>query len=628
MINLSSAQLAVVKATIGKPAQVLASAGSGKTRVLTERIRHIIENTKKDGVIALTFTNKAAEEMQVRLEDLDEVEDRCWVATIHTVAQRILNQYGHSIGLPSDLHIYDRDQDRKAVFVQSLQESGIDIDTFLSGSDEDTKKNRDKIIQNFMDQFSIVKRELLTEDEIKNKYQGENEKFFSIYDAYQKSLLESGGIDFDDILVYAHRILLEQPWCAQVYQAKYKHLCVDEAQDLNKAQYEFIKALCGEKITIMMVGDPNQMIYGFNGSSQKYLCERFIKDFSPEKYALKENYRSSKVVIRLANKLKPDSQVETDFALEGKSVIEAHTDEATEAEWICNKIDEILKLKKDPEIEGEISLNKMVVIARNKFVFQTLEERLKAKQIPYFLKQGERQVEPSSTFGKVFDLAIRLRLNPKDWVDGKKLCAALKIETPKIWGGDDLLKKFSESALKAKIPFPDMQASVLLGIQGLNLDQPNFVKLCGDFKVALEALSSTDSVDEVERSLRELQEFQNYWKVFRRKGLGESLSAFRNAMALGQLTGEYDLSGLTLSTVHTMKGLERDIVFLMGMCEGVFPDYRALSKPGLDEELNNAFVAVTRSRRWLYVTYPQQRKMPWGSNKSQLASQFIRKMQK
>jgi DNA helicase-2/ATP-dependent DNA helicase PcrA len=570
MTNLSPAQAAVVNADIGKPIQVLASAGSGKTRVLTERIRHIVESTKKDGIIALTFTNKAAEEMQSRLEDLNEVDSRCWIATIHTVAQRVLNQYGHSIGLPSDLHIYDRDQDRKTVFLQSLQENGIDIESFLNESDENTKKNRDKIVQTFMEQFSIVKRELLSEDEIKNKYKTEGEHFYTAFQAYQKSLLESAGIDFDDILVYAHRILLEQPWCAQVYRAKYKHLCVDEAQDLNKAQYEFIKALCGDQIKIMMVGDPNQMIYGFNGSSHRYLCEYFLKDFNPDKFILKENYRSSKVVVRLANKLKPGSQIEADFALDGECSIESHDDENAEAKWICNKIEELLKLKNSPEIEGEISLGNIVVIARNKFVFQTLEELLKENKIPYALKQGERQVEPSSIFGKVFDLAIRLRLNPKDWVDGKKLCAVLKIDVPKVWGGDDLLSKFAADVRKSKIPFPELQAATLVAIQGSNLDQPNFVKMCAEFKIALEALSTADNAAEVERSLLELQEFQRYWKTFRRKGLGESLSAFRNAMALGQLVDDYNLSGLTLSTVHTMKGLERDIVFLMECVRAYF----------------------------------------------------------
>ncbi len=629
MINLSTAQSKIVQAPIGQPMQVLASAGSGKTRVLTERVRHIIENTRKDGVIALTFTNKAAEEMQARLDDIEGIEERCWIATIHAVAQRILDQYGHTIGLPSELHIYERNQDRKTVFLQSLRENGIDVDAFLNVPDENTKKNRERIIQNYMDQFSIVKRELLNEEEVKKKYVSD-ENFWMIFQAYQKALLESGGIDFDDILVYAHRILLEQQWCGEIYRAKYKHVCVDEAQDLNRAQYEFIKALCGDKIkNIMMVGDPNQMIYGFNGSSHDYLCQQFVKDFNPGKFELKENYRSSRAVIHLANKLKPGSQVESDIAFDGRSHIEALQDEETEALWIFNKINELLQEKSNREIEGEISLNNMVVIARNRFVFQTLEKCLQEKHIPYSLQKGERQVEPSSTFGKVFDLAIRLRLNPKDWIDGKKLCAVLKIAIPDAWGGENLLQEFADDALDRDIPFPKIQADLLRAIQNLNLDQPNIPKLCSDLKKSIETLvsNSSDGDVELERSLQELQAFRECWTTFKNKGLGESLSFFRNAMALGQLTKEYNPFGLTLSTVHTMKGLEKDIVFLMGMCEGVFPDYRAHSKQEIEEECNNVFVAVTRSRRWIYITYPQKRKMPWGDTKAQSPSQFILEMQ-
>jgi len=630
MINLSTAQSNIVHAPLGQPMQVLASAGSGKTRVLTERVRHIIENTRKEGVIALTFTNKAAEEMLARLDDMEGIEERCWIATVHAVAQRILDQYGYAIGLPSELHIYERDQDRKTVFLQSLRENGVDVDAFLNVSDKNTRKNRERIIQNYMDQFSIVKRELLNEEEVKEKY-ASDENFWLIFQAYQDALLESGGIDFDDILVYAHRILLEQPWCGDIYRAKYKHVCVDEAQDLNKAQYEFIKALCGDKIgSVMMVGDPNQMIYGFNGSSYDYLCQQFVKDFNPSKFELKENYRSSKAVIHLANKLKPDSQVESEFVRDGKSQIEEQQDENIEALWICNKINELLQVKCDSDIEGEISLSNMVVIARNRFVFQTLEKYLEEKQIPYSLKKGERQVEPTSIFGKVLDLAIRLRLNPKDWVDGKKLCTVLKIKIPDAWGGEDLLQKFADAAHNSDIPFPELHADLLRAIQELDLELPNIPKLCGDFTTAVKALCSNPSLEadgELERSLQELQDFRGCWTTFKRKGLGKSLSSFRNAMALGQLTEDYNPSGLTLSTVHTMKGLEKDIVFLMGMCEGVFPDYRTRTKQGINEERNNAFVAVTRSKRWIFITYPQLRKMPWGSIKAQKPSRFILEMQ-
>lgn len=633
MINLSDDQSIIVNTPLDQPIQVLASAGSGKTRVLTERVRYIIKNTRRDGVIALTFTNKAAEEMMARLEDLEEIDDRCWIATIHTVAQRILEQYGHTIGLPSELHIYERDQDRKIIFLQSLREAGIDIDTFLNVTDEKTKKDREGIVQDRLKQFSIVKRELLNEQEIKDKY-ADNEKFWSIFQAYQSSLIESGGIDFDDILVYAHRILLEQPWCGDIYRAKYKHICVDEAQDLNKAQYEFIKALCGETIkSILMVGDPNQMIYGFNGSSHDYLCKKFLENFYPRQYVLRENFRSSRAVIQLANKLKLGSQIESNFALNGRSEIVELEDEDAEGIWICKKIYELLLEKTNPEIEGDISLDEMVVIARNQFVFQSLEKHLNSESFnfTYSLKKSERYVEPSSTFGKVLDLGIRLRLNARDWIDGKKLCSILKIEVPNTWDGENLLGIFSENTRNSDILFSNIHSDLLFAIHNLDLDQPNIPKLCHDFIASIKTLGtnpSSEYSDELERSLQELQAFGKCWTTFKRKGLGESLSAFRNAIALGQLTDDFNLSGLTLSTVHTIKGLEKNIVFIMGMCEGVFPDYRARTEQEIEEERNSAFVAVTRSRRWIYITYPKQRRMPWGTNRIQEPSRFIREMQR
>ncbi|WP_417542896.1 ATP-dependent helicase [Methylophaga thalassica] len=628
MINLSETQFSIVEEEIGIPIQVLASAGSGKTRVLTARVRHILENTRKDGVIALTFTNKAAEELQTRLEDIEDLENRAWISTIHAIAQRILEQYGHTIGLPSDLHIYERDQDRKTVFLQSLREGGVDIDTFLDVPDEKTRKNRERIIQNYMEHFSIVKRSLLTEDDIREQYSS-NERFFSVFQAYQTALIESGGIDFDDILVYAHRILLEQPWCGDIYRAKFKHVCVDEAQDLNKAQYEFIKALCADKIkSLMMVGDPNQMIYGFNGSSHEYLCTEFINDFSPKKFVLNQNYRSSKAVIHLANKLIPGSQVEAEFALEGQKRIEEFPDEESEADWIIASIHALLDLESHPEIEGEISLNKMVVIARNRFVFNTLQKKLNENQIPFSLKKGERQVEPSSLFGKVLDLSIRLKINPKDWVDGKKLFSALNLSPPSQWANENILNELSQQVSKSDIIFNELISDLLSHIDKLDIDEPNIPKLCKNFENELEIAANQSTEDnELAAALQELRDFSKNWTTFKRKGLGNSLLAFRNAMALGQLTEEYDPSGLTLSTVHTMKGLEKDIVFLMGMCEGVFPDYRAKSKHELEEEKNNAFVAVTRSRRWIYITYPRSRLMPWGDVKTQATSRFVLTMQ-
>lgn len=626
-MNLSNAQRQIVEAPLDMAIQVLASAGSGKTRVLTERVRHILRETKKEGVIALTFTNKAADEMRARLADSEQAEDRAWIATIHSVAQRILEKYGHTVGLPSELHIYDRDKDRMEVFMQSLREDGIDIDDYLNISDSKELKNREKNLQSYMDIFSKIKRELLTESEVTELYPNSN--IWKIYTDYQAALLSSGGIDYDDILVCAHRILLDHDWIAKIYRSQYKHVCVDEAQDLNKAQYEFIKMLCGDVIkSVLMVGDPNQMIYGFNGSSKDYLCTHFVEDFTPQKFELKENYRSTKAVIRAANKLRPGSQTEIDYALEGRIKISEFDSEENEAAAIVATIKNLLDLKVHGEIEGEISLGNMVVIGRNRFVFSKLEKCLQDNSIPYSLRKGEGQLEPSTRFGKVLDYAIRVKLNSKNWVDGKKLCQVLGISEPDNWS-KNVLQDLAAKIVSSADDYSEIFQKLLSAIDNLDVDNPKIPKLVKDFNALLASLvenhngASDERTEDVKLSLEELDEFNRTWTRFKRKGLGDTLVAFRNALALGQLSDNAFDDGLTLSTVHTMKGLEKDIVFLIGMCEGVFPDYRANTAKELDEERNNAFVAVTRAKRWLYVSYPRQRMMPWGDIKFQRKSRFV-----
>jgi len=630
MIQLSHAQKQIVEAPTTGAIQVLASAGSGKTRVLTERVRFILEHTKKEGAIVLTFTNKAAEEMQNRLADCDEAEDRAWIATIHSVAQRILEQYGHTIGLPKELHIYERDKDRMELFVQSLRDDGVDIDEYLSIEDKKEQKNRERNLQKYMDGFSQIKRELLLEEDIEERFP-ENPSIWKIFQDYQNALLNSGGIDYDDILVYAHKLLLTHEWIANIYRAKYKYLCVDEAQDLNMVQYEFIKAFCGESIkSVMMVGDPDQMIYGFNGSSSEYLCEKFVNDFSASKYELKENYRSTKQVIKVANKLKPESQKEHEYALEGIVQIESLADEIEEANWIVNLIKGFVELRQHEEIEGDISFEHIVVIARNRFVFSSLEKALTENSIPFSLRKGERKPESASFFGKVLDYGVRIKLNPKDWVDGKKLCSLLKLDAPKKWINTSILEEWSKDVASSDLLFPALYSDLLGAIYQLDSDEPNIRKFVNTFRKKLNEQAELETNDdkklELERSIVELDDFTSSWTRFKKKGLGDSLQSFRNALALGQLTEDVHFNGLTLSTVHTMKGLEKDIVFIMTMCEGVFPDYRAKTKREFDEERNNAFVAVTRAKRWLYITYPQQRTMPWGDKKFQMESRFIKQI--
>ncbi len=625
-MNLSKKQDEIVKAQVGNAIQVLASAGSGKTRVLTERVRYILDQEKHGGVIAITFTNKAANEMKDRLSLSEEFEERTWIATIHSVAQKIVEKYSHTIGLPSQLNIYEREEDRMEVFLQSLRFAGIDIDEYLSISNRKTLKDREKNLKNYFNFISKIKREMLFERDIRDLKNGHS--IWKIYSDYQEALLESGGIDFDDILVYAHSILTTHEWVAEIYRAKYAHICVDEAQDLNRAQYEFVKALCGDVIkSVMFVGDPNQMIYGFNSSSNEFLCKEFLSDFSPIQFELTENFRSSRAVIQAANAIKHDSQEEAKYALEGTVKIREFADEEKEADAIVDSITKLLEMEYHDEIEGKITEEKMVVIARNRYVFKFLEIALKNKNIPFFMMKGDRHSGFSSKLGQVLDYAIRIRINPKDWVNGKKLCQLLKVKEPKTWDNTLLCH------LQEQVALLDNESSIISKlldlIQQLNVDQPKTLKFVHTLKEELKnnylgiKNPSIEEVEEFKDSLYELEEFEELWVSFKERSLGASLTAFRNAMSLGQLIEESAGNGLALSSVHTMKGLEKDIVFIMGMCEGVFPDYRARTEKEIYEEQNNAFVAVTRARRWLFVSYPKSRIMPWGDPRVHEKSRFL-----
>ncbi len=199
---------------------------------------------------------------------------------------------------------------------------------------------------------------------------------------------------------------------------------------------------------------------------------------------------------------------------------------------------------------------------------------------------------------------------------------------PKEWKQINILEEWSRKVVSTNLPFATLYSDLLNAIHQLDSDEPNIRKFEKSFHQKLSELANSEVNDkfELERSIKELDEFKTSWTKFKKKGLGHSLQSFRNALALGQLTEDVSPNGLTLSTVHTMKGLEKDIVFIMTMCEGVFPDYRAKTKKEIDEERNNAFVAVTRAKRWLYITYPQQRTMPWGDQKFQIESRFIKEI--
>lgn len=594
-INLSEKQKKIVKYQ-NAPMCVLASAGSGKTRVLTERVKFLLAQTKKK-VLALTFTNKAAEEIKERLEEDIDIQNRLFVGTIHGFCQYVLENHGSSIGYSTMPHIFEDDKDRLELIVQAIEQVPSYLETYKNKSLKDKNSFKYRAL-NFI---SKVKRELILDTEFSNHTEDSN--IILLYSTYQEFLRTQNAIDFDDLLLETYKLFINYPHIASLYRRSYFGICVDEAQDLNHAQYNLLVALCnGEFKNIMLVGDPNQSIYYFNGSSSDFMTKNFIDDFQAEVFELNENFRSSKDVITASNKIisLSDKDVISRTVYQGEFQVMSCNDEDEEARYVIDQINKLLSMKTHQDIEGQISLEKMVVLARNKYIFSSLEKKLKENSISYHYKMSQGAIKFESDLMKIFDLKLKIKLNPQDILHQEHLEKATKNNEDRLI---DVL-------------------SIL--VQNLQDDGSNLKKLFSDFKNNLEL----EDEDEKNMIMQDIDELLRHWYKYATNHEKKSLLQFKNSMALGQTHASVKEEGLTLSTVHTMKGQEYDIVFIIGMDEGTFPDYRATKQGGieLEQEKNNLYVAFSRAKRLLYVSYPEQRTMPWGGIKYRNISSLLKSL--
>ena len=584
---------------------VKASAGSGKTRVLTERIRYLLSKTKKK-ILALTFTNKAAEEIKQRLTDIDDIDSRLFTGTFHGFCQHVLENHGSLLGLTPMPHIFEEEADRLELIGQAIIQTPSYGDEYKNISAKEQQNLRYRAL-NFV---ANVKRKLVASDEV-YKY-NDDENVVLLYLTYEDILRSQNAIDFDDLIRLTYELFTNYPNIAGLYRRSFHAICVDEAQDLNNAQYKLLQALAnGEFKNIMMVGDPNQSIFHFNGSSPDFMNQAFVKDFDADVVELKENYRSSKEVLSAAKQIRPENENISDTVKTGIFEIHALEDEQAEAQWITDKIQEWLEIKHHDDIEGEICPEKFAVLARNKYVFNALEQKFKDAGILYYFKMTPGAIKFESELMKLFDLAFRIKINPQDVLHKERLLKMLNCESSNL----ENLSAFTESLN------PSHEQQVLNIVNGLADDGSNLKKSFIQFKNGL------NISDENERSMviNDIDELLNHWLVYAKSTDNKSLHYFKNAMALGQTHPLTQHQGITLSTVHTMKGQEFDIVFLMGMDDETFPDYRAVRNNGIEltQEHNNLYVAFTRAKRFLYVTWPEKRQMPWGDLRYRKISRFL-----
>lgn len=583
---------------------VKAGPGSGKTRVLIERIKKLLLSKKRCKILALTFSNLAAEEMKQRLEEdkaVEEYIDNVTVGTIHSFALELVQRRGNLLGLQEELTLFENNTDRqktlREVFLKDIEFKNI-------------LKSRDK-----PDRFLGECLEMIAEQKKKfvspSMYEGD-EMFKRLYAEYNQYLLEQSAIDFDDILFYAYRILVENPSIQNMYASLYKYICVDESQDLNYAQYQLIKALCGTNIkNVMFVGDENQSIYGFNGSNSDLMSKNFVEDFHPVIFELYENYRSAKKIVEYANRLENTDSV-SNYYYEGELRAFECANEDAEADFVVSKIAE-LRRNGHPDIEVKPEYDDFAIIARNRYALAAVEEKLRSREIPFYYKKTVNGIECESQFAKVLDLVLRVFLNRFDSVHMKELTAILGCDMCEMEQGvEQLLKGTNYACIASVLPF-------------LTDDAFNFSKVLKELNESIQ--KATIGEEEKYLIMGDLEEWNKHWKKYCSIVPSENrtLLSFRNSISLGKTQDVSGDKGVALLTAHMSKGLQYEVVFVVGLSEGTFPDYRAVSVGGkeMEQEKNNMFVAATRAKRLCYFTYPRYKRMPWGDTKFQRKSRFL-----
>lgn len=593
---------------------VVAGPGSGKTRVLTERVRTLLQRPKAHfKVLALTFSNKAANEMAERLAGLGDQRQRATVSTLHGFCLDLLADRGKAIGVDGHPQIFERAQDRRQILMQVVSSDPL---LWSELAEAGSAKEQNYRIDDWLKAISNIKTHPLTGGPEAGSFEEH------LLEAYNAGLAASGAYDFDDLLLLAYRLLSEVPQVAGLYRRIYRYICVDEAQDLNEAQYAVITALCGDGFrNVMMVGDPKQSIYGFNTSSPEFM-EDFARDFGAKRVELTENFRSSQMVVRAASQLIPSYAVEGQLPIAGWVRVLAGNDEAHEATLV---VDEIERLLRDghPDIEGGFALSKCAILGRNRYCIVEVERELAARNLKFYRRLSAAH-EYESDLLQHFLLGLRLLANPADRFHLNALLKAWDITEPVVPVCSTASEMVDALSAAAQAVGSQDSHAVIQALKTIGTSQT--LRLTPALTVLKKHAEGFD--EEARRYVySDADLIAREWDQYlRNRPSATTLGGFLSNMALGS-TQQPDADGVALMTVHASKGLEFDAVFLVGMAEGIFPDYRAINRTNLlDEELRNSFVAATRSKRLLYLSYPRLRKMPWGDVRQSVPSRYLTMM--
>jgi DNA helicase-2/ATP-dependent DNA helicase PcrA len=630
--DINPAQRDAVLATEG-PLLVLAGAGSGKTRVLTFRIAHILREKLAEPwqVLAITFTNKAAAEMKERLFDLvGPGVAQMWVMTFHAMCVRMLRRDGERLGFGRSFTIYDDDDSKRL------------MNTVLRQLEIDPKKLAPNAVRA---KISAAKNELVSAEEYAGKAKGfVDEKVAEAFNLYERRLAEANAMDFDDLLVNAHTLLAEHPDVLAHYQDRFRYLHVDEYQDTNHAQYAIVNLLAAKHRNLMVVGDDDQSVYSWRGADIRNILE-FEQDY-PEATVIKleQNYRSTKTILAAANYVVANNRGRKPKTLwtanaEGESITRyVASDERDEGRFVAGEIERLTRAE-------QRSYSDFAVFYRTNAQSRVLEEVFLREGLPYKLVGGTRFFERA----EVRDVLgyLRVLVNPADSVSLKRV-----INTPKRGIGKSTIDAIEAASYHDSVSFFEaMLAAPEAGYlsAGPKAKVAEFARLLGELeeiaraeekwgmralveeiveRSGLVSALSAERTDEAAGRVENIREFFGVVQEFEQTHAEATLDDLIEWIALrtdldALANGDHSV---TLMTLHTAKGLEWPVVFVVGMEDSLFPHANSIFEPErLEEERRLAYVGITRARERLYLTHAAQRFLQGRTSYNQ-PSMFLREI--
>jgi DNA helicase II / ATP-dependent DNA helicase PcrA len=621
--DLNPAQQEAVLTTEG-PVLVIAGAGSGKTRVLTRRIAHLLRavGVKPPEILAITFTNKAAAEMRERVEDLVGPPARAsWVMTFHAACGRILRREAPRLGYRSNFTIYDS-ADQLRLTKQCLEDLERDPKRFTP--------------RGIHSQISNAKNQLIGPDEYASRVASfYDQTVADVYKLYQTKLFNANAVDFDDMLYLTDDVLERFPEAREKWQKAFRYLLVDEYQDTNHAQYKFLQLLAANHSNVFAVGDPDQSVYGFRGADIRNVLE-FEQDFPGAKtIALEQNYRSTNSILEAANGVishnrerKPKNLWSELGDGEPVHVVEVE-DEHAEARYVAAEIARL--------VEEGFNGREIAVFYRTNAQSRVLEDVLVRQGVAYQVIGGPRFYERA----EIKDLVAYLQVidNPYDVVSLLRIA-----NRPRRGIGDSTLAKlmsFADDAemslweamdrtdaagvgtapSKAVASFRNVIQSLMSASQ--ELDVPELIERVLEQTGTLGALEAERTIESQGR-IENLQELVALAREWMESAAEPTLSSFLQEVSLysDQDAIRGDGSLVTLMTLHNAKGLEFRAVYLIGMEEGIFPHSRSIEEQGVEEERRLCYVGMTRAMERLTLMHASSR-MLYGGRSYNLPSRFL-----